>query len=142
MKWFVLQNRGGHLLLDPAWLCPRWLSQGYQVRPYSDFGLLGRIYKSIIPLLKTRIIRYPLILLYRLRIVFALLLRTPIKLYYKKLNANYDVYWEADSDACNSLDMYAMIAWFESRGHKCVSHSSFRKKFFSSSSVIDIEIIK
>lgn len=48
---------GGHLLLAPAWHCRRWAAQGYQVRPYSDFGVWGRVYKFFIPILDNIVLR-------------------------------------------------------------------------------------
>ena len=41
---------GGILYFKPAWNCRPWAAQGYQVRPYSDFNILGKVYKSLIPI--------------------------------------------------------------------------------------------
>ena len=41
---------GGVLLLLPAWGVPTWVAEGYPVRPYSDFGITGKIIKASIPL--------------------------------------------------------------------------------------------
>lgn len=48
---------GGILVLHPAWHCRKWAANGYQVRPYSDFNLGGKIYKFIIPFLNLKIVR-------------------------------------------------------------------------------------
>ncbi len=41
---------GGLLYLQPAWDCKPWAAQGYEVRPYSDFGIGGKLIKASIPL--------------------------------------------------------------------------------------------
>ena len=40
----------GVLFLLPAWNCRSWAAEGYDVRPYSDFDLVGKIVKASIPL--------------------------------------------------------------------------------------------
>lgn len=138
----VLKN-GGHFLLNPAWHCRPWASEGYQVRPYSDFGLGGKIYKFLIPFLDTKLVVGLDILLYRfyclIRYIFS---KKPYPLYFRKLKANYEVFWISDSDACNNLDAYMVIQWFESRGCKCVSHPTFLQQFLIGGGTIDIQISK
>jgi SAM-dependent methyltransferase len=41
---------GGVLFLLPAWNCPPWAAQGYEVRPYSDFNWWGKSSRASIPL--------------------------------------------------------------------------------------------
>lgn len=36
---------GGLVLFMPAWQCRPWAAEGYEVRPYSDFGLKGKLIK-------------------------------------------------------------------------------------------------
>jgi SAM-dependent methyltransferase len=40
---------GGYIYLFPAWSCNSWAADGYQIRPYSDFNLAGKIVKASIP---------------------------------------------------------------------------------------------
>lgn len=114
---------GGYLYLEPSWKCSRFLSQGYAVRPYSDFGWAGKLIKFIQPLVESSSFRAT-------HVVPARLLRTaaaqlgPTKFHYTRLTPNYDHYWEADSDAVNSLDRAEMTLWFTSRGDECLNCSS------------------
>ncbi len=137
----VIKN-GGVFLLRPAWNCRPWAADGYSVRPYSDFNILGKIYKFFIPLLDSKIYRAAYILPKRL--FYSVLYKTfgrNHKLIYKKLKANYEFFWESDSDACNSLDPYLVMLWFESMGCKILSHKGIRKLLITHDPV-EIMIIK
>jgi len=139
----VIKN-GGHLILRPAWHCHRWAAAGYQVRPYSDFNLWGRIYKFLIPLFDWKPVRAVGIMSKRAAelMVYCLGGGYPKPVKYRKLKANYEVFWQPDSDACNHIDPFSIILWFEARGHKCVSHESIFRQFFIKTGEIDIEIRK
>src|SRR5262249_3708533 len=41
---------GGYVLLRPAWNCDPWAAEGYEVRPYGDFGIFGKLIKASIPI--------------------------------------------------------------------------------------------
>src|SRR5262245_3436449 len=41
---------GGVLFLEPAFDCKPWAAEGYDVRPYSDFGIGGRLIKATVPI--------------------------------------------------------------------------------------------
>jgi hypothetical protein len=45
----------------------------------------------------------------------------PTALRYHRLKPNYDVYWQYDSDAVNSIDVHEVMLWFTSRGDECLS---------------------
>jgi SAM-dependent methyltransferase len=45
----VIKNNGV-LFLFPSWNCRSWAADGYDVRPYSDFDLSGKLIKASIPL--------------------------------------------------------------------------------------------
>src|SRR5262249_37302449 len=45
----------GLLYLDPAWLCPDFAADGYPVRPFSDFGLRGKVIKASLPIQQSRL---------------------------------------------------------------------------------------
>lgn len=135
--------KGGHLLLAPAWHCRRWAAQGYQVRPYSDFGFWGKIYKFFIPFLDNIILRAILIAPVRIYgLMLCMIKRKNIPFIYGKLKPQYEIHRVSDDDACNSMDPFMTILYFESRGHKCVSHDTFFKKITSTHGFIDIEINK
>jgi SAM-dependent methyltransferase len=110
----------GVLFLLPAWNCTSWAAEGYRVRPYSDFGLGGKLIKAsillrssppflIMSLLPNRIIR-------NFVAWFG-----PTRLRYRRLTPNYETYWEADSDAVNSIDRHEALLWFRSRGDECLN---------------------
>jgi SAM-dependent methyltransferase len=112
----------GVLLLLPTWNCKPWAAEGYEVRPYSDFDLLGKIVKASIPLRSS-----PPFLAMRFipnRIVRDVVARfRPTRLRYRRLNPNYEKYWVADSDAVNSIDVHEAMLWFRSRGDECLNCS-------------------
>ena len=110
----------GVLFLLPAWNCTSWAAEGYEVRPYSDFGTGGKIIKASIPLrtlppfvtmsiVPNRIVRH-------VASYFG-----PTKLRYRRLIPNYEKYWVPDSDAVNSMDRYEAMLWFLSRGDECLN---------------------
>lgn len=105
----------GVLFLWPAWNCTPRAADGYEVRPYSDFGLRGKIIKASIPLRTSApVIAMSLI---PIRIVRNFVARFgPTRLRYRRLNPNYDKYRAADSDAVNSIDVQEAMLWFRSRG--------------------------
>ena len=134
---------GGHLVLKPAWHCRPWKAQGYQVRPFSDFNIAGKMYKAIIPILDFLPIRIISIIPQRLFCCAAFIKnKEKMRFIYKKLKPNYEVFWQSDSDACNNMDPFMVIMWFESRGHVCCSHKTFWQKFSVRKGDIDILIRK
>jgi len=115
----VVRN-DGVIYLFPAWNVPAWAAQGYSVRPYSDFGLLGKLVKATIPFRSSSEVKTAGILPVRLsRKIMARL--GPTTLRYKRLKPNYEQYWMADSDAVNSIDSYEGALWFLTRGDECLS---------------------
>jgi len=110
----------GVLFLLPTWNCKPWAAEGYEVRPYSDFGLAGKIIKASIPLRDSRAFR--LIALAPNRIARELVAQFgPTKLRYRRLDPNYDKYWVPDSDAVNTIDIHEAMLWFRSRGDECLN---------------------
>jgi SAM-dependent methyltransferase len=108
---------GGVLFFAPAWQCRPWAADGYPVRPFSDFGLGGKIYKALIPLRNSVAWRSMFIFPRRvLRLLVWKLGRGPTRFRCRTLRPNYEKFWMADSDAVNSMDAYEAILWFKSRG--------------------------
>jgi len=111
---------GGLLFLMPAWNCVSWAAEGYQVRPYTDFNLIGKTIKASIPLRSSW--TYWIVSHAPIRAVRALFARNgPTRLRYTRLTPNYEKYWVADSDAVNSIDLHEAMLWFLSRGDECVN---------------------
>ncbi len=112
---------GGVCLFAPAWHTRPWFAQGYQVRSYKDLTFKEKIIKITIPFRDSILFRWPLVFLRRLLGLFLYFLSEgrPKPLRYRKLQANYEKYWQSDSDACNSLDPFDAILWFRSRGIIC-----------------------
>ena len=110
----------GVLFLFPAWNCVSWAAEGYEVRPYSDFGLGGKLIKASIPLRSSPPFKW--MHLIPNRIVRSLVSFVgPTKLRYHRLTPNYEKYWVPDSDAVNSIDYHEALLWFRSRGDECLN---------------------
>ena len=120
---------GGVCLLAPAWHTRAWFADGYAVRPFSGLTFRQKLIKASIPIRNSPLIRYPLVILRRLAHLGGYLLSRgrPTALRYRKLKANYEEYWQSDSDACNSLDPFDVIMWFRSRGFVCHGYTSLAK---------------
>jgi SAM-dependent methyltransferase len=113
---------GGVILLGPAWFCTSWAAQGYEVRPYSDFGLAGKAIKASLPLTSSVAFRLSYIFPIRgVRYLAAKASASPTSFHYSRLTPNYKKYWVADSDAINSMDPLEAVLWFESRGDHCIN---------------------
>jgi SAM-dependent methyltransferase len=109
----------GVLFLLPKWDCTTWAAEGYEVRPYSDFDLFGKIIKASIPLRSSPPFRLMSIIPNRL--VRSLVAPFgPTRLHYRRLNPNYDKYWVADRDAVNSIDSHEALLWFLTRGGRAL----------------------
>lgn len=122
---------GGLLYLAPAWYCRSWAARGYPVRPYSDFGVRGKLIKASLPVRDTVLWRSVFVLPRRLvRAAERVVRHQPTKFRYRTLEPNYDTFWMADSDAVNSMDPYEALIWFTSRGDECLNYPSGLRRFF------------
>lgn len=111
---------GGYILLHVAYDVDQYAAQGHRVRPFRDFGIWGKIKKTMIPITDSN----AFINLYShqvrlLRSVGSRLGGGPSRLHFIKLAANYDQYWVGDSDACISVSYHEALRWFTSRGDRC-----------------------
>jgi SAM-dependent methyltransferase len=111
---------GALLYLLPAWDCQPYLAEGYNVRPYSDFSLRGKVIKAAIP---ARVTAHVLarMTIYPARFAAWKESGQPTRLHYHRLEPNYKTYWGPDADAVNSLDRYEAALWFRSRGDECLN---------------------
>lgn len=126
-----LLKPGGLVLFAPAWQCRPWVAEGYTVRPYRQLSLTGKLIKAVIPIRNSVLWRSLFVIPKRLVQHLAFLFgRKSTEIRYRKLAANYQVYWTTDSDACNSIDPHDAILWFLSHGFDCLSHPGHLSAFF------------
>ena len=132
---------GGACLFAPAWHTRPWFAGGYQVRPYADLRWRERMIKFTIPLRDLVLIRWPFVFLRRLTSLFMYIVSrgTPKPLRFKKLAANYEQYWQSDSDACNSLDPFDAILWFRSRNVTCHGYRNLWKALFVRTYALELQ---
>jgi len=110
----------GVIYLLPAWNCTPWAGEGYEVRPYTDFDLAGKLIKASLIVRANTAFRIASILPIRgVRTLAAQF--GPTRLRYRRLAPNYETYWVPDSDAVNSIDRQEAKLWFLSRGDECVN---------------------
>jgi SAM-dependent methyltransferase len=114
---------GGYIYLYPAWSCVPWAADGYEVRPYSDFGLGGKLVKASIPIRSANLYRASYTAPIRLLRFAAYAVLKPTELHYTRLKPNHEKYWSGDSDAAGSIDRYEALLWFLSRGDECLNCS-------------------
>ena len=113
---------GGYLILWPAFDVDRFVGQGYAVRPYSDFDLKGKFMKALVPIGRSQWFHYLQQHQTRLlRSMFSRIGGGPTRLRFNRLDANYENYWETDSDAATSVSYHELYLWHTSRGDVCVS---------------------
>jgi SAM-dependent methyltransferase len=113
---------GGLIFLAPAWNCDSWAAEGYEVRPYGDFGWLGKLTKTSIPVRRNVLFRLANLVPIRLaRLAWWDWAKIPTTLRYHGLSPNYQKYWVPDGDAVNSIDCYETYLWFLSRGDQCLN---------------------
>ena len=113
-------TNGGLLFLLPAWNVPSWAATGHNIRPYANLGWREKIVKATIPVRSSMAFQAASALPVRaLRAAAARI--GPTRLRYRRLEPNYEHYWQADSDAVNSIDGHEAMLWFTSRGDECLS---------------------
>jgi len=128
----VVLKPGGVALFAPAWHTRSWFADGYAVRSYSDLTLGQKLMKFSIPFRDFFIVRYSFVFSRRLIHLLRHWLNAckPRPLMHRKLEANYEVFWQSDSDACNSMDPFDIILWCKERGIQTMGYESLLKSFF------------
>ncbi len=102
---------GGLLFLEPAWGCPWWFAQGYEVRPYSDFGVTGKMKKASLNVVASPYYQGASLMPIRLlRQMQARWSGEPTRFHYHLLEPNYEQYWVADSDAVKRTRLLRDVA--------------------------------
>lgn len=110
---------GGVACLAPAWHCRDWAAEGLGVRPYRDLSFKQKIRKALIPLRDSIMYRGAVQIPWRMyRRALTRLSDGRSRLHYRHLNANYEYFWCADSDACSNIDSHEGILFFDSRRYE------------------------
>jgi len=132
---------GGVCLFAPAWHTRPWFAEGLVVRPYRDLSGGQKFRKLLIPLRDTAAVRWPRVLLRRCFRLLAHLFSAarPQPLRFRRLRANYHIFWQSDSDACNSLDPFDVILWFRSRGVVCHSYTNLLKALLVRTTALELQ---
>jgi SAM-dependent methyltransferase len=113
---------GGILFLAPTWNCDTWQADGFDVRPYTDFNWRGKLVKASMPVRNSPYFRSLYMIPIRgLRRLHYRLRGGSTALRFRRLEPNYEVYWEPDSDAAVSIDQHEAYLWFSSRGDECLN---------------------
>lgn len=121
---------GGIIFLAPAWYCKRWYAWGGHVKGVKELPAKYKLYKLLIPILSLPAVQFAGMLPQRIKSLLELKKGKITGLRYVKIKANYEEYLGPDSDACNGLDPCQVSVWFEKRGHKDISHPSYKQKLF------------
>lgn len=132
----------GLIFLYVAWNCKPWAADGFEVRPYSDFNWRGRLVKASIPIrasplfqitygVPTRLIRW---LQYSVGV--------STSLHYRRLDPNYEVYWQPDSDAAVSLESFEVYLWFLNKGDECLNCTTAFRELLTTRNPLIIRVRK
>lgn len=121
----------GVIFFFPAWYCSPYAANGYRVRLYTDFGFCGKLIKFLLPFLDGKFVRYLSFIPKRAINYFVYYIRKqPKRFVVKRITPNYEKYWQADSDACNSLDPFNIIIFLKQFNMECISHPSIIQQMF------------
>jgi len=108
---------GGRAYLAPAWNCRSWAAEGLHVRPYRDLTFTQKLRKLTIPVRDSLIWRGLFAIPKRtLRRLAWRLGGTPTRFRYRRLQANFEVFWASDSDATAQLDPHEAALYYQARG--------------------------
>ena len=132
---------GGVCLFAPAWHTRPWFAEGLAVRPLGDLSSSQKLRKLLIPLRDAAAVRWPYVILRR---CFRLLVHLfsgarPQPLRFRRLRANYHLFWQSDSDACNSLDPFDAILWGRSRGVVCHGYTNLLKTLLVRTTALELQ---
>lgn len=110
---------GGSVFLRAAFAVDSWVSQGLHKRPLHELTPHQRLIRLTIPIRGSGPYKVGVSLRKRLGWLIAYLVRRqPTRLHYRRLQPNYETYWDYDADACVSLDAYDLVLYFLSRGDR------------------------
>lgn len=134
-------KKGGILVLSAAWYCRPWAAEGYPVRPYSDFNLIGKFIKASIPIRNSIIFRSSYVFPRRavnalIWLFYRLFKKKEFNLKFRHLKPNYNTFWMSDSDAVVSIDPYDVILWCLFKGCSCISHKVTKSFFIKTGTIV------
>lgn len=116
---------GGKIFLNAAWNCSSWFADGFNVRPYRDFNWRGKMVKASLLARDTAYFKSSYELPTRLvRWAQYSWNGKAEPLRFRALEANYSVYWQADSDAAVGLDPFELLLWHKAQGDACLNCDS------------------
>jgi len=122
---------GGRAYLAPAWNCRTWAAEGLNVRPYRDLSPTQRLRKATIPVRNSVLWRGAFAIPKRIaRRALWQARRRPTRFRFRRLDANFEVFWASDSDATAQLDPHETGLYFESRGWTVESPPSVSGRVF------------
>lgn len=138
----VLKN-GGIVIHNDSWFCRWW--QHYGIVNLKK--MRNMTFREIIILFASKITEFPIIRISPViirRLVHECLETKlkPIKLHYKKLKPNYNLYLGCDEDAASSIDPLDVIRFYESRGFKTSINHSFMQRLLYRNKYIMLEYKK
>lgn len=128
----ILKN-GGFVLLRPAWNVRPWASKGYSVRSYSELNLKEKLGKLLLPIRENYFFRASQILPLRIFYLLLYFFKPSFfsnSLIYIKLDPNYEIFYQSDSDACNSIDPFLLILYFKANNLEVVNLKSLISGLF------------
>jgi SAM-dependent methyltransferase len=110
---------GGIAFLAPAWHCVAYNCEGIPVRPYRELTWRQKLTKLSLPVRKRLLVKALWCLPGRFwRRTLWSLRKRPSPFRYRRLPANYERFWMADSDAVSRLDLHEACLFFHSRGYR------------------------
>lgn len=123
---------GGYILFHAAWQVRPWTSKVHLLRPYRELPFIHRLEKFSTIIRETVLWRsffvFPERMIRTVRfMVWKREKNDSWHLDYKKLNPYYESFIQADCDACNHIDMHAVVVWFMSRGCEITDHFTLNK---------------
>lgn len=122
---------GGVVIHSDAWHCRWWHRYGvYKVKKWKDMSVKEKLLTMVIIFTEFKGFRFPIIITRRFFRELFISKKSPNKLLYKKLRPNYDIVGYSDEHAAGSLDPVDLIRFYESRGYKLITPSSFFQKLF------------
>jgi SAM-dependent methyltransferase len=109
---------GGTAYLLPAWHCAQWVCDGVRRRPYRDLTLRQKWAKLTLPIRRAAVAKAVATLPCRFaRRAMWSVSGGETRFRFKRLQAEYEHFWESDSDACSRIDAHEACLFFQSRGY-------------------------
>ena len=140
-------KHGGYILFHSRWQVLPWVSKGLAVRSFSDLPFKAKLVKLTIPIREAMIWRALFVFPKRMWRTLQFLTSQGSHpdswfLDYRKLDPNYEQFWQSDSDACNHIDIHSAILWFMSRKCEVVGYPTLKKAFLARTGAFIVKVTK